>query len=129
MLQLSDVAKIKAAWTLFADMYDTIASLFDLSADIRRLHAASSIVATWNACQHRPGLEMSEKPVFVAKLESCISQLSTVVDDNGTQESSNDQGRAGISAETDTWQVREDMNELLSVNFADIDWAFWEGIR
>ena len=129
MLQLSDVAKIKAAWTLLADMYDTIASLFDLSADRRRLHAASSIVATWNACQHRPGLELMEKPAFVAKLESRISQFSTVVDDNGSQESSNDQGRAGVSAEADIWQVREDMNELLSVNFADIDWAFWEGIR
>ena len=49
--------------------------LMELSDDKRRVYAASSMIAPWNMCRLKCGLECTKKSQFVSQLEKSISEL------------------------------------------------------
>jgi hypothetical protein len=124
MTLLTDITKIQSAWSLLADLYAVTDHLTDMSEDRRTLHAAKSVIATWNECRQKPGLESMEKPAFVSQLEGLLAEAEgSVAEDASGKESQMDvaldfgQGRTG-----------EDDLQPFGFEFADIDWAFWDSM-
>ncbi|CAF3591071.1 unnamed protein product [Fusarium graminearum] len=124
MTLLTDVTIIQSAWSLLEDLYTSAHHLTDMSEDRRVSHAAKSVIATWNECRQKPGLEYMEKPTFVSELEELLAQDErNIASDISRKENQMDtvmdfgQGRTG-----------DDDLQPFGFEFADIDWAFWDSI-
>jgi hypothetical protein len=125
MTLLTDVAKIQSAWSLLEDLYTATEHLTDMSEDRRTSHAAKSVIATWNECRQKPGLEYMEKPPFVSHLEDLLAQDER----NLASEASRKENQMDTTMDLGQGKAGEDDLQPFGFEFADIDWAFWDSIR
>lgn len=124
MTLLTDVTIIQSAWSLLEDLYTSAHHLTDMSEDRRVSHAAKSVIATWNECRQKPGLEYMEKPTFVSELEELVAQDErNIAGDAGRKEN-----QMGTVMDFGQGRTGDDDLQPFGFEFADIDWAFWDSI-
>ncbi|RGP79883.1 hypothetical protein FLONG3_1954 [Fusarium longipes] len=124
MTLLTDITMIQSAWSLLEDLYAATDHLTDMSEDRRTLHAAKSVIATWNECRQKPGLENMAKPAFVSQLEGllALAEGSTAPDTSG------EESQMGVVLDFGQGRAAEDDFQPFGFEYADIDWAFWDSI-
>jgi hypothetical protein len=123
MPHLTDCSKIKAAWALLEDLYAAASFLKDFSEDKKRLRAAELLIAAWDACINKPGLENMTRPDFVAELEALVSDIEV----NEVSAATGQRGtRVAEPVADDFPGVGESISGLLDFEFADIEWSYWQ---
>lgn len=117
--QLTDVGRIKAAWALLGDLYGAAAFLKDFAVDQRRLRAAELVLAAWKACASKSVVEGMQTPGFVTELETLVSQAMA------TEGGALPDWQVGEPI-ADGLRTDQTFSELLNLDFADIDWSYWQ---
>ena len=128
--QENDVDKCERIWALLSDLYAANTSLFELTQNRRRLHAAELIVAAWRTCQSKGTVgHSSAKPEFVSRLKSRLAECTTesTVASNAKNEHEGPEGRMEPN-NPQGLPPDQDVDTLFDLDFQDIDWAFWNSI-
>ncbi|KAJ6790270.1 hypothetical protein PWT90_06586 [Aphanocladium album] len=115
---LTDADRMKSAWALLGDLYGFAEFLSDFGVDKRRLRAAELVVAAWKTCATKPALEGKPIPEWITKLELDVSDAAN---DENVLENHQD---AEHTIHTD--EEGHTFSDLLNVDFADIEWSFWQ---
>ncbi|KAG9857545.1 hypothetical protein KCU98_g928, partial [Aureobasidium melanogenum] len=116
--QLKGSPKAQSIWDLLSKLYTHNKNLLELSEDRRKLHAAELIINAWKARQTASPSEPT--PLCITTLEPLLSEHRARVE-HGRSEAA---GQPLEPVMTD-----EDLNEILGLEFQDIDWAFWAGME
>ncbi|KAH0042576.1 hypothetical protein KCU78_g751, partial [Aureobasidium melanogenum] len=116
--QLKGSPKAQRTWDLLSNLYTHNKNLLELSEDRRKLHAAELIINAWKARQ-------TVTPS--APVPLCISVLEPLLSDHRSRIEHVRSEAAGQPLEL--VMTDEDLNELLGLEFQDIDWAFWAGMK
>jgi len=127
----NDSDKCQRMWALLSELYATMTSLFELTEDRRRLHAADLVVAAWRTCQSKGTVgPLSATPDFVSSLERRLKECRTepTLDDGIQDEHENGAGISGRPNNPLNFLSEQDAESLFDLDFQDIDWAFWNSI-
>lgn len=116
--QLKGSPKAQRIWDLLSDLYTYNKNLLALSEDRRKLHAAELIIKAWKARQMAD--PSAPTPSCVSVLESLLSKYHADVQDVQPD---------AIGQQLEPVLTDEDLNEILGLEFQDIDWGFWAGIK
>lgn len=128
----NDVIRAQQTWDLLANVYATNPSLFELSGDRRRHHAAELVVAAWKAWQHRlePSNLCTSPPEFVSRLTTGLTACKLDVDQVGTSVHEHQyDANASLIPITPESIMTEDVHAFFEIDFQDIDWSFWNSIE
>ena len=125
-------SKMQQIWTLLADLYESNEFLSELSEDRRRVHAAELVAAAWKARQNNIAPNVCPpKPAFVVHLETQLAEhrlhKAQSHGANVTPQASVGQADEAVNADT-LFPGSQDANADFSLDFSDIDWAFWSSI-
>lgn len=116
--QLKGSPKAQRIWELLSDLYTYNKNLLELSEDRRKLHAAELIIKAWKARQ------MANPS---APTPSCVSMLEPLLSEHRTDADHLQSEASGQQLEP--VMTDEDLNEILGLEFQDIDWGFWAGME
>ncbi|KAK5065412.1 hypothetical protein LTR84_001250 [Exophiala bonariae] len=118
-----DPSKVQQLWELLARVYDANTSLYQLSEDRRRLHAAELVLSASKTRQMKPSPNnCPQTPEFVIKLEAQVAGLA---------------GKAAAESTTPSPNIVRDLSTEFptfenavpfDLDFQDVDWGFWESI-
>lgn len=118
-------------WALLSDLYAANESLLELTDDRRRLHAAELIIKAWKACRSkRTAKNIVSKPDFIGDLENrLVACMSHPTEPLTFEETDRDAQQEPIDLNgSKSFLDDEDFNVLFNLDFADIDWSFWNSI-
>ncbi|KAG9563687.1 hypothetical protein KCU71_g6127, partial [Aureobasidium melanogenum] len=116
--QLKGSPKAQRIWDLLSNLYTHNKNLLELSEDRRKLHAAELIINAWKARQ--TVTPSAPVPLCISMLEPLLSGYRAGVGHVQSEAA----GQVLEPVMTD-----EDLNEILGLEFQDIDWGFWAGIE
>ncbi|XWX01782.1 hypothetical protein V2A60_009811 [Cordyceps javanica] len=116
--RLTDVSRIKASWMLLSELYGAASFLKDFSLDKRRLRAAELVLAAWKACASNVVVDGIQRPGFITELETIVWQAK--VTDGVLPESQISEHTANVP------DAQKTFSELLDLDFADIEWSYWQ---
>ncbi|KAJ3499575.1 hypothetical protein NLG97_g213 [Lecanicillium saksenae] len=115
---INDSDQLAKAWKILGDLYTSAEFLSDFDIDKRRLRAAELVVAAWNTCATKPSLEGRPMPDWISKLLLDISK--------GGDEVILFAQRQDVESRTHTGDEIQTFSDLLNLDFADIEWSFWQ---
>lgn len=116
--RLKGSPKAQRIWDLLSDLYTYNKHLIELSEDRRKLHAAELIINAWKA--HQVANPSAPTPLCISILEPLLLEHRSAA----TQVQPEAVGQPLEPVITD-----EDLNEILGLEFQDIDWGFWAGME
>ena len=116
--QLKASPKAQRIWDLLSDLYTYNKNLHELSEDRRKFHAAELIVKAWKARQTADS--SARTPLCVSILEPLLSAHRADVEHVQLQP---------VGQSLEPVMTDEDLNEILGLEFQDIDWGFWAGME
>ena len=121
--------KMKEIWNLLAELYDSNKFLSELDEDRRRVHAAELVAAAWKARQNNIAPNVCPpKPAFVVHLETQLAEHRLhKAQSHGARVTNVCQANEAVNADT-LFPELQDVNADFSLDFSDIDWAFWSSI-
>lgn len=129
--QQNDESKTQRMWDLLSELYSTNPTLSRLAEDRRRYHAAELIVAAWKARQSRSNSNQSlPKPDFVTHLETLLPDpsIDSAQKPNKTAAQLGDAAQHAEPVTPQSFLAEQDIDADFSLDFQDIDWAFWSSI-
>lgn len=116
--QLKGSPKARRIWDLLSDLYTHNKNLHELSEDRRKLHAAELIVNAWKARQ--VASPSAPVPLCILVLEPLLLKHRAGLE--YVQSEAAEQPLEPVLTD-------EDLNEILGLEFQDIDWGFWAGME
>lgn len=124
--------KMQQIWTLLSELYESNKFLAELSEDRRRVHAAELVAAAWKNRQNNIAPNACPpKPAFVVHLEAQLAEYrlkkAQSYGAKVTEQASVGQASDAVNADT-LFPELQDVNADFSLDFSDIDWAFWSSI-
>lgn len=128
----NDILKAHETWNLLANVYATNSSLFQLSEDRRRHHAAELVVAAWKTWQHKrgPSAQYTPSPHFVIQLEAELASFRSDSDQEDTSAVHQRQdATANLAPITPESIMVENVDFTFDMDFQDIDWSFWSSME
>ncbi|KAK5999846.1 hypothetical protein QM012_004934 [Aureobasidium pullulans] len=115
--QLKGSPKAQRIWDLLSDLYTYNKNLLELSEDRRKLHAAELIISAWKA-RHTADAS-APMPLCVTILQPLLNEHRVAVES----------AQPEAIGPLEPVMIEEDLNEILGLEFQDIDWSFWAGME